>query len=107
MRPLTIISHLERESAHTPVFEQNEIKAFLEAVPPEDLTAAGPDFRRLCLAELHAARKDGLIPGEQLAVERVAQQARALSQYGDQRRLIEAERTAVAGMADTLHRAGY
>jgi integrase len=28
---------LERESAHTPVFEQNEIKAFLEAIKPDSL----------------------------------------------------------------------
>jgi site-specific recombinase XerD len=28
---------LERESAHTPVFEQNEIKAFLEAIKLDSL----------------------------------------------------------------------
>jgi uracil-DNA glycosylase family 4 len=64
-------------------------------------------FRKLCLAELRAARKDGLLTEGSLDPKELAEGAGAFARFSDPQTLLEAENDALREMASELKQKGY
>ncbi|MBN9517721.1 hypothetical protein J0H58_04240, partial [bacterium] len=87
---------------------RSQVTAFLQATPCENLPDAGPDFRKRCLAELKAARKARLLPGEDLGDPAALDaEAKSLARFHDPRSVLDAELDAVRRTADELRAGGY
>jgi hypothetical protein len=84
-----------------------QVRAFLDAAPLAGLPGHGPEFRQVCLLELRAARKAGLLTGGGLDPRQLARQAGAFARFAEPGRLLDAEWRAVEYMAEELRRAGY
>lgn len=87
---------------------RNQVTAFLEATPCEELPDAGPEFRKRCLTELKAARKARLLPGEQFGdPAALDQEAKSLARFDDPKSVLDAELDAVRRTSDELQKGGY
>jgi hypothetical protein len=87
---------------------RTQVTAFLDATPCEELPDAGPDFRKRCLAELKAARKTRLLPGDQLGDPAALDaEAKSLARFGDPKSVLDAELAAVRRTADELRAGGF
>lgn len=87
---------------------RQQVQAFLDATPLDDLPGAGAEFRRRCLAELRDARKARVVPGEALGrLADLGEEANALAKFDDPRAVINAELLAVGRAAADLRAAGY
>lgn len=87
---------------------RNQVQAFLEATPPEQLPGADAEFRRVCLAELKAARKAGLLPGEDIPDPGALHtQAKALARFEDPKAVLDAEFESISKAAADLRKHGY
>jgi hypothetical protein len=87
---------------------RGQVQAFLQATPCEELPDAGPDFRKRCLAELKAARKSRLLPGDHLGdPAELAAEAKSLARFHDPRSVLDAELEAVHRTADQLRAGGF
>jgi uracil-DNA glycosylase family 4 len=64
-------------------------------------------YRRLCLAELRAARKDGLLAEGSLEPAELARTAGAFARFSDPQALLAAEHDTLAQMAHELKTRGY
>ncbi len=87
---------------------RTQVTAFLAAAPCDDLPDAGPDFRKRCLAELKAARKTRLLPGDQLGDPAALDaEAKSLARFDDPKSVLDAELAAVRRTSDELRAGGY
>ncbi len=87
---------------------RGQVQAFLQATPCDDLPDAGPEFRNRCLAELKAARKARLLPGEQLGnPAELAAEAKSLARFHDPRAVLDAELEAVRRTSAELRAGGF
>ena len=84
-----------------------QVRAFLDAAPLAGLAEQTPEFRQRCLQDLRGARQAKLLTGGSLAPEHLAQQAGAFARFAEPQAVLEAERRAIAGLAEELGRAGY
>lgn len=85
-----------------------QVTAFLDATPADNLPDAGPDFRKRCLAELKAARKTRLLPGDQLGDPAALDaEAKSLARFEDPKSVLDAELTAVRRTSDELRAGGF
>jgi uracil-DNA glycosylase family 4 len=95
------------------VLASGEDKAIRELVQPFlaqcDLAVlhGREPYRRLCLAELRAARKEGLLTEGALEPAELARQAGAFARFGDPQALLDAEHDTLAGMGRELKARGY
>src|SRR5262245_5125483 len=64
-------------------------------------------FRKLCLAELRAARKEGLLTEGSLDPKELAEGAGAFARFSDAQALLEAEDDALQQMGAQLKQKGY
>ncbi len=81
---------------------RQQLRAFLDNAPLEDLPARDADFRNHCLRELRAARKSGLLSGGGIDSGDLARQAGALAPISDHAGLVEREWQALDNVADLL-----
>jgi hypothetical protein len=87
---------------------RTQVTAFLAAAPCDDLPDAGPDFRKRCLAELKAARKTRLLPGDQLGDPAALDaEAKSLARFDDPKSVLDAELAAVRRTSDELRAGGF
>src|SRR5262249_11619290 len=91
------------DAAEDKAFRQ-QVRGLLESMTLTRRTTK-EESRRLCLAELRAARKDGLLLGG--TREDVARSARLFAGQADQLAALERERAALREMAGVLQQAGY
>ncbi|MFO0799589.1 MAG: hypothetical protein U0804_19130 [Gemmataceae bacterium] len=85
-----------------------QVAAFLQATPCDDLPDAGPEFRKRCLAELKAARKQRLLPGDQLGDPAALDAAaKSLARFDDPKAVLDAELAAVRRTSQELQQAGF
>jgi uracil-DNA glycosylase family 4 len=95
------------------VLASGEDKAIRELVQPFlsscDLAVlhGREPYRRLCLAELRAARKDGLLTEGALEPTELARQAGAFARFSDPQALLDAEHDTLTGMGQELKTKGY
>ncbi len=94
------------DKAEHKAFRQ-QVRAFLDATPLAGLPSHGPEFRSVCLRELRAARKAGLLTGGTLHPAELAHRAGAFARFSDPQSLMEAEWRAVDEMAEELRGFGY
>lgn len=95
------------------VFASGEDKAFRELVRP--FLASCPlgelhgreGYLRRCLAELNAARKQGLLGGGALDPSELARRTGAFARFADPQGLLEAEHAALGEIGGELRAAGY
>ena len=80
------------------------LKPFLKATETE--AGKRESIRRLALAELHAARKKGLLALGPAPAEGLARSAALYAKFADPAVVSKADRSAVAQMADELKKAG-
>lgn len=87
---------------------RSQIRAFLDAAPLAELPGDPAAFRRQCLAELKAARAQGLVPGEDLS-DRAAlcRHARDLTRFRDPAAVLEAEFRSVLDAGEELRARGH
>ena len=83
-----------------------QVRAFLDATPWPELSGKQA-FRKMCLDELRAARKVGLLTGGTLDPKQLAKQTGDFARFGDPKSLLDGEWRLVNGMAEELKRAGY
>src|SRR5262245_46752748 len=83
---------------------RQHVRAFLDAMPLPELTGK-EEYRRRCLCDLRDAWRKGLLIGH-LVPEELARVDSTFSTFGDPQALLEAERAALAGLADEVDRAG-
>jgi hypothetical protein len=87
---------------------RTQVTAFLEATPCDNLPDAGPEFRKRCLAELKAARKTRLLPGDQLGDPAALDaEAKSLARFEDPKSVLDAELTAVRRTSEELRAGGF
>jgi hypothetical protein len=86
---------------------REQIRSFLEATPLGNLPGHGPEFRAVCLANLRAARKQGVLLEGDLHMDRLAHQAGALARFGSPDSLVRAEAELLAGLASDIRSAGF
>ncbi|QDU23979.1 hypothetical protein [Urbifossiella limnaea] len=87
---------------------RTQVAAFLQATPCDDLPDAGPEFRKRCLAELKAARKARLLPGDQLGDPAALDAAaKSLARFDDPKAVLDAELAAVRRTSQELQQAGF
>ncbi len=86
---------------------RDQVQAFLDANPLDGMDGHGPDFRGQCLAQLHAARKAGLLDKEALDPRDLAARVGDLSRFGDAPGAVEAEFRVLTEMSARLRRDGY
>jgi ABC-type transporter Mla subunit MlaD len=87
---------------------RKQVQAFLEATPPEQLPGADDEFRRVCLTELKAARRAGLLPGEEIPdTNALRTQAKALARFEDPKAVLDAEFDSISKAASALREHGY
>ncbi|MBY0228338.1 MAG: serine/threonine protein kinase [Gemmataceae bacterium] len=84
---------------------REQVQAWLDAHPLDGVD--GPDFLAQCLAQLHAARKAGLLKKDRILAGSQARVKGDLSRFGDPGRAVEVEREALAGISAILRREGY
>jgi tRNA A-37 threonylcarbamoyl transferase component Bud32 len=84
-----------------------QVRAFLDATPLAGLPSHGPEFRGVCLKELRAARKAGLLTQGSLHPHELARQAGRFARFSDPESLLSAEWQAVEEMAAELRAASY
>lgn len=92
------------------VLAPGEEKAFRALVQPflAGCSLVGKEaFRKLCLAELRAARKDGLLTEGSLDPKELAEGAGAFARFSDPQALLEAENDALRQLASELKQKGY
>ncbi len=86
---------------------RQQVQAYLDAHPLDGVDGHGPDFRGQCLAQLHGARKAGLLDQGRLDPTELARRVGDLSRFGDPARQVEAEHRALDEVAGRLRREGY
>ncbi|MFO0879210.1 MAG: protein kinase [Gemmataceae bacterium] len=86
---------------------RTQVDAFLQAHPLDGVGGFGPDFRGQCLAQLHAARKAGLLDRGRLDSQDLARRLGDLSRFGDPTALVHAEFRVLDEIAEGLRREGY
>jgi serine/threonine protein kinase len=94
------------DKAEHKAFRQ-QVRAFLDATPLAGLPRHDAEFRSVCLRELRAARKAGVLTGGTLHPHELARAAGAFARFSDSQSLLNAEWEAVDGMAVELRGAGY
>jgi hypothetical protein len=85
---------------------REQVSAFLQATPLAGLPSHGPEFRQMCLRELRAAHKQGLLAGA-LQPSALAAEAGQFARFADPQSLIQAEWQAVESIAGTLRERGF
>lgn len=85
---------------------RQQIREFLDALPPGQLPAEGDVFRRQALDELRAARRAGALAGSPDLVQ-IARGTARFARYTDPRQVVEADAQVVRGLADDLTTQGY
>ncbi len=92
------------------VLAPGEEKAFRGLVQPflASCSLVGKEaFRKLCLAELRAARKEGLLTEGALEPKELAEEVGAFARFGDPQALRDADAVALGRMGSELKRKGY
>src|SRR5262245_1421626 len=85
---------------------REQVSAFLQATPLAGLPSHGPEFRQLCLRELRAAHKQGLLAGA-LQPAALAVEAGQFARFADPHSLMQAEWQAVESIAAALREKGF
>lgn len=85
---------------------RDQVSAFLNATPLAGLSSHGPEFRQLCLRELRAAHKQGLLLGS-LRPAALAAEAGQFARFADPQSLLQAEWQAVESIAAVLREGGF
>jgi hypothetical protein len=85
---------------------REQVSAFLQATPLAGLPSHGPEFRQLCLCELRAAYKQGLLAGA-LQPAALAAEAGQFARFADPHSLMQAEWQAVESIAAALSEKGF
>jgi hypothetical protein len=85
---------------------RRQVRAFLDALPREQLPVEEAAFRQQCLAELRAARRAGLLNGAP-DLPLLAGRAADFARFADPRRLLEAEARVMQGLAADMAQHGY
>jgi serine/threonine protein kinase len=85
---------------------RQQVQTFLDARPLPDV-AGKLQFRRQCLRELQAARKDGLLTGGPLRPDDLARKAGEFARHADPEALLAAEAQALGTVADLLRLQGH
>jgi hypothetical protein len=86
---------------------RQQVQAFLVTTPLAELPNQRAEFCQLCLRDLRAARKAGLLTSGTLTPKELARHTRAFARFADPQGLLEAEWGAVKGMAQELVQRGY
>ncbi len=85
---------------------RRSLRAFLDALPTEQLAPGREVFRQRCLEELRSARRAGLLQG-QPDLPGLAREVAALARYADPWSALQAEEKLLREMAQTLTGHGY
>jgi formylglycine-generating enzyme required for sulfatase activity/tRNA A-37 threonylcarbamoyl transferase component Bud32 len=85
----------------TPKVIHEQVEGFL-ARNADSFPGTSDEFRRSCLAELHQARKCGLLSADRLDPDATARQAAAYQGLADPQGLVAGARQAAAAVADAL-----
>jgi tRNA A-37 threonylcarbamoyl transferase component Bud32 len=94
------------DKAEDKAFRQ-QVRDFLAAAPHEGQVSHDENFRKLCLAELRAARKDKLLTATSIRPRDLAREAGNFARYSQPQHLIDAQWGAVCRIAQTVDGAGY
>src|SRR5262249_29847406 len=81
---------------------REQVRAFLDALPPGVLDGEGAEFRAQALAELRLARKEGALRVSGLDVRQLLPQTGLLAGYATPQALLAAEKQALAEIADSF-----
>src|SRR5207248_7657318 len=84
---------------------RQQVRVFLDAMLLPHLTGQD-DYRRRCLCDLRDAWRKGLLIGHAVP-EELARVAGTFATFGDPIALLEAERKALAGLAEAVEKAGF
>lgn len=84
---------------------RDQLRAFLTAVAAE-VPAHDEAFRRRCLADLRAARRDGVLLSGQLG-DKTAQATASFLKFTDQTAALKVEWDLLARLAEQIHKVGY
>ncbi|MGF1579125.1 MAG: protein kinase [Gemmataceae bacterium] len=85
---------------------REQVRTFLNATPLSELPNTKGDFRQLCLAELRAARKKGLLD-EPLDPHKLAREVGQFARFDDHEKMLRAEWYAIDQMASQFHNGNY
>jgi serine/threonine protein kinase len=99
-------ARLALSSAEQRAFRQ-QVQAFLQAHPLDNLDGHGPDFRGQALAQLQAARKAGLLTHDRVDPDDLARRVGNLARFGDRPAAVEAEYAALGEIVAGLRGRGY
>jgi serine/threonine protein kinase len=78
---------------------REQVRGFLDSVPPALLAGDTPEFRRQALAELRQARKEGFLRVSSLDVRQLAHHAGRFAGYSNPLALLAAEKAALVEVA--------
>jgi serine/threonine protein kinase len=93
------------DSKEDKAFRQ-QLRAFFDAHPLLD-SRGRDDMKKICLADLRAARKAGLLGGELNDPQALAREAGEFARFSDPLRLLEVEWAMIARLGDAIHKSGY
>jgi serine/threonine protein kinase len=82
---------------------RDQVRAFLDSVPADQLPADRP----ACLTELRALRKAGLLAPGALDPRKLAEDVGGLARFAEPRQLLQAQKQIAAGMAADLCASGH
>ncbi len=81
---------------------RREVRAFLDGLPAGLLEAEGPEFRKLALAELRLARREGALRVCALDVQQLAHRAGRLAAFASPEALLAEEQRALSEIAESF-----
>lgn len=99
-----LLNQLDR--AEDRAFRQ-QLRAYVNCLPPELMVVEKAEFRQKCLEELRAARKAGLFAPSKLNFQDFLREAGEFARFTDPLELMEAEWQGVGLIAADLTEAGY
>ncbi len=84
---------------------RQQVRAFLEAIPQDQLPLAREEFRQRCLEELRTARQSGLLTRLTESPQRLAEEANVFIRFNSPQQLLQAEMKVVEHMTGALKEA--
>lgn len=86
---------------------RQQVQAYLDANPLDNVDGHGPNFRGQCLAQLQTARKAGLLDKGRIDPDDLARRVGDLSRFGDQPSRVTAEFRVLDEVSARLRQSSY
>jgi hypothetical protein len=86
---------------------REQIRGFINALPPDQIPGDADGFRIKCLNELRAAKKQGFLAPGVMSPNDLSQEAARFARFDDPAKLQQAEFEALGRMGDEMAKAGY